>query len=321
MNVERLQPGLWLAGAVGALAAFGWLQFKAPAPLLAPARVSTEERVRTAGLDGPGVSARRQIECDTDEPVKTQAWIIGAPQRHGRVLVWLHGLGDNRAAALLLERHTRHLGMPLLAIDLRAHGDSEGDRLTWGIREKTDVSACLDVFGWYAGTPVRALILGIGYGGLVALHAAADDPRVRAFAVIDPLGGLPDSAGPLLGNAPSFWVGYMTRRAGRIGGFDPEATRPESLMPLLAAKPGLFIESNDNPPEKHALLDRLLGNKPGAKRHAVLPEVSRTQIIVKFGTDVMAQLHPFVKVVDWGPEPVVVANPATATPLSAAPAP
>jgi pimeloyl-ACP methyl ester carboxylesterase len=75
----------------------------------------------------------------------------------------------------------RASGMAATAVDLRGHGET-GGALDGGVLD--DVAACLDDLAAAGHAPLG--IRGSSMGGMLALHAAARDPRVRAVVAICP---------------------------------------------------------------------------------------------------------------------------------------
>jgi pimeloyl-ACP methyl ester carboxylesterase len=75
----------------------------------------------------------------------------------------------------------RAAGMAAAAVDLRGHGET-GGALDGGVLD--DVAACLDDLAAAGHAPLG--IRGSSMGGMLALHAAARDPRVRAVVAICP---------------------------------------------------------------------------------------------------------------------------------------
>jgi pimeloyl-ACP methyl ester carboxylesterase len=75
----------------------------------------------------------------------------------------------------------RAAGMAAAAVDLRGHGET-GGTLDAGVLD--DVAACLDGLAAAGHAPLG--IRGSSMGAMLALHAAARDPRVRAVVAICP---------------------------------------------------------------------------------------------------------------------------------------
>jgi len=95
----------------------------------------------------------------------------GAPRRG--VIVYLHGIADNRQSVWGLVARLLPKGYDVVAYDGRAHGQSGGDACTYGYYEKQDLRRVIDALG-----ERQVILFGTSLGAAVALQAAADDPRV-----------------------------------------------------------------------------------------------------------------------------------------------
>ena len=94
------------------------------------------------------VSTIRQWERERDwEPVRVNApdgkilrgtYIENRRDSHKTVIL-IHGLYQNRTMCLPYMDEYRRLGYNILLIDLRGHGESEGDHTEWGISEVDDL--------------------------------------------------------------------------------------------------------------------------------------------------------------------------------------
>ncbi|WP_217913124.1 alpha/beta fold hydrolase [Miltoncostaea marina] len=103
-----------------------------------------------------------------------------APAGSPGVLV-VPGLGSRKDNHADFGEALAAAGMAALALDLRGHGES-GGRLDGGARD--DVAAGLDALAAAGHAPLG--VRGSSMGGLLALDAAARDPRVRAVVAICP---------------------------------------------------------------------------------------------------------------------------------------
>jgi fermentation-respiration switch protein FrsA (DUF1100 family) len=118
-------------------------------------------------------------------------WIpVDAPRA---VVILLHGMDGQDASTMLGHATWLHeAGYAALALDMRAHGRSGGERIGLAFEEPQDVAAALD---WLATQPsldgVPVALLGVSMGGATALRAAAVRPdvdaviSVSAFASVD----------------------------------------------------------------------------------------------------------------------------------------
>jgi pimeloyl-ACP methyl ester carboxylesterase len=168
----------------------------------------------------------------------------------------LPGLGDGKEEApyqfysLALARQ----GYRVILVDHRGHGRSTGDRISYGACESRDMVQVLDALqqrGLIAG---EVGAVGISYGASIAICWAAIDPRLRVVVALEPFSSLHDAesdAGPMMLGAYRWMYSIddfrdITRRMGRLAGFDPD--RQNALVAIAhTSTPILLIhgESDD----------------------------------------------------------------------------
>jgi len=121
----------------------------------------------------------RSVEFESGG-LRLRGWFFPAeaPRREITV-VYLHGVGDNRASGVWIAGQLVRRGFDVLAYDSRGQGASEGDACTYGVRERHDVSRALDAVG-----ARKAVLVGVSLGAAVALQAAPDEPRVMAVVAV-----------------------------------------------------------------------------------------------------------------------------------------
>lgn len=96
---------------------------------------------------------------------QVSGWFLPGCAGEGAVLL-LHGVRSNRLQMLERARWLQQEGIACLVVDLPSHGESSGDRITFGRREALGVQAAL---GW-----LRARLPGEKLGGLgVSLGGAS----------------------------------------------------------------------------------------------------------------------------------------------------
>ncbi len=106
------------------------------------------------------------------------------------VLVFLHGLGDQKEAMLsFTEAYASH-GYVAVAPDLRAHGQSAGRYTSFGFFEKKDLVRLLDALSKQNIDVSRVGVLGGSLGAATALQWAGIDPRVKAVIAVAPFAEL-----------------------------------------------------------------------------------------------------------------------------------
>jgi len=151
--------------------------------------------VRNANLDADAAEAMlrrpvREISLTTADGLRLAGWYSPGPARQAVIVV--HGINANRMAVLPEAARLAEAGYHLLLLDLRGHGRSEGDQLTYGYREALDVLAAVD---FLAARPEIEQVgaLGTSYGGAAVARAAALDPRLRAVVIESSYSSLPDA--------------------------------------------------------------------------------------------------------------------------------
>jgi len=178
-----------------------------PEQLIAAGRISAHRRVRVA--DG--------VELDT--------WIISPrsePQR-GTVVI-LHGLADSKASYLGLGERLAKMGYGIVLPDLRAHGQSGGQHVTFGALEKRDVKRLVDNLVAAGDARKPLYVIGISMGAAIAVRYAALDNCCRGVVAVAPYKDARDVVRrmvPLMGQATyeAVWA-----RAAQTAGFDPNDT-------------------------------------------------------------------------------------------------
>jgi pimeloyl-ACP methyl ester carboxylesterase len=148
------------------------------------------------------------------------------PAARGTIFV-LHGIRDSKRSMVGVGEAFRREGYRVVLVDLRGHGQSTGDWLSFGDREGRDLKEVADAL---AAEGVLALPVGVygpSYGGAAALQMARRDPRVRAVVTVATYTRMRDIV-PLYSErvAPRWLlttadVSAAMDRAGVLGDFDP----------------------------------------------------------------------------------------------------
>jgi len=111
------------------------------------------------------------------------AWYL--PASNGCTLICCHGIHDNRGQWLeqVARLHERS-GYGALLFDFAGHGQSEGDTVTYGVRERDDVVAIITWLRARGDVNMDGLaIMGYSLGAIAATLAAATLPELRALVI------------------------------------------------------------------------------------------------------------------------------------------
>jgi dipeptidyl aminopeptidase/acylaminoacyl peptidase len=241
----RLRPLLliFLLPLLGALAAGGYflLQGRRIAQgLLHPPPVPVERPEATGELAG-----LEDVAFTTADGLVLRGWYV--PSRNRAAVVLVHGFADNRAQLLFEARVLARGGYGVLLFDLRAHGESGGDQVTWGDGERRDVTAALDFVSARPDVdPARVGLFGFSMGGTTSLLVASEDARVKAVAAAGAYPALEADIysgygkwGALSAEPVLWWL--------RRGGVDVDTVRPIDGMCRLQGRPLLLVNGDVDP--------------------------------------------------------------------------
>jgi fermentation-respiration switch protein FrsA (DUF1100 family) len=234
---------LW-ASALAAVSALAYLAigYMVAARLSGPVREPADRTPADAGLP------YRTVAFESGDGLLLEGWWIEPPDA-SRTAVLVHGWGGGKYNAHVVEtaRVYAGAGFDVLMLDLRAHGGSEGERVTLGYREVRDVRATLAWLEERGTGPGEVVLHGWSMGGATVLRAApgtgvAAVVAESAYANLPPLlrERLPEASGlPAFFNPGIFFMGR------RFLGIDAWAVRPEEDARRLYKEgvPCMFIHS------------------------------------------------------------------------------
>lgn len=182
----------------------------------------------------------------TGDRLKLTAWWIPCSRATGRCAILLHGYGDAKVGAIAWAPTLHELGFNILALDLRAHGGSEGDACTAGFFERHDVSQVIDQLRRDKPRETGKIVLfGVSLGAAVAAATAVLREDVAAVVMECPFADYELAAAShadVLG-APGKHLQTMAfRQAQKMARADFSAVRPVDLIPRIAC-PLMVIRS------------------------------------------------------------------------------
>jgi len=169
-----------------------------------------------------------------------------APGRNRGVIILIHGLGGVGADMISHARFLASVGYGVFLIDLRAHGSSDGDTSTFGLREGDDVAGAVDYLLKRVDVDGSKIgVLGISLGAQAALRGALKTKDIHALVleglgpvILSDHGGRPDSLTRWL-NYPFNWLNYLVYKF-MIGGKDRGVLE---VIGEVAPRPILLIAS------------------------------------------------------------------------------
>jgi pimeloyl-ACP methyl ester carboxylesterase len=173
----------------------------------------------------------------TNQNLKISAWWIPAAVRSERCVVIIHGYADSKIGGIAWAPTFRAMGYNVLAIDLRAHGESGGTQTTAGYFERHDVSQVIDQIRAQRPAAARDVVLfGVSLGAAVAGATAALRDDVAAVIMESPYSDYPSAAqthGDNLGMPGPLFQRAAIALAQRMSGADLYEYGPVRVIPTL----------------------------------------------------------------------------------------
>jgi fermentation-respiration switch protein FrsA (DUF1100 family) len=180
-----------------------------------------------------------------EDRLPLRGWFL--PASSDRAIVLIHGLDSNRwrhDSAAGLTKLYLDAGYNVLLFDLRAQGESGGDRLGLGWYERRDVAGAVAVLRARGFAPGKIGLHGGSYGAATALLATAAIPEVGAVVADSAFADSRDLFDAEIkgrtGLPPVFTPG-ISAFVGAFYGLDLATIPPLRAVPLIAPRPILFI--------------------------------------------------------------------------------
>ena len=185
----------------------------------------------------------------TRQKLKMAAWWIPAISPSSKCAVIVHGYADAKIGGIAWAPTFRAMGYNVLAIDLRAHGESEGTQTTAGYFERHDLSQIIDQIRAQRPAATRELVLfGVSLGAAVAGATAAMRDDIDAVIMDCPYSDYPTAAqthARVMGMPGPMFQRMAIALAQRMSGADLLACAPVRVIPTLAC-PLMVIHGADD---------------------------------------------------------------------------
>jgi pimeloyl-ACP methyl ester carboxylesterase len=224
--------------------------------------ITATDRAVAADLASTLGASLDSVSISGDDGAALRAWLFTPSRPNTHSVLLLHGITSNRAAMSGAARLFLEAGYRTLAVDLRAHGDSDGELGVSGTREADDVrrwiawlgngqsDGCVYAFGSSLGAGIAVQAADApGLCAVVAVSVFAS-PRETVFDRIgDRLHTGPWAGRTLLRPAVESGLAYVRLRYGvdlAAASADDAAAGPGAPILLIHGA------DDDNTPARHA---------------------------------------------------------------------
>jgi uncharacterized protein len=129
-------------------------------------------------------STWEDVRVSAGDGVSLDGWRFTPRQPNGSVVMLLHGIADNRLGMLAHASFLLRNGFSVLLPDLRGHGASGGELITYGIKEADDVRCWADLLLHDHAT--RLYGIGQSLGAAILVQSLKTEPRFRAIVADSP---------------------------------------------------------------------------------------------------------------------------------------
>ncbi len=189
----------------------------------------------------------------------------------GTVLV-LHGIFMRSAWMMPQAKMLAAAGYRAVLVDLRGHGRSGGERLTFGRQEAEDLAQVIDELERRELLAGRVGVYGFSYGATAAIHLAGVDPRIDAVVAVAPFCTIRDEI-PRFGRVMIPGAGWLVPEAvyqnavdeaGRLAEFDPDSDTALEALKHTDAQVLLV----------HGRGDLVIPHRDSVRLHEAAPEKS-----------------------------------------------
>lgn len=164
----------------------------------------------------------------TNDQLTLKGYFIPKAQAKGTIIM-LHGIRAYKEHFIQIASRVHQEGFNLVLLDNRAHGQSDGEYCTFGVKEKEDVSVLID---YLIAREVKGSIglWGQSLGGAIALQSMAHDHRV-SFGIIESTFTqfsiiADDYFVRFAPFVPKWYRSYLINKGAKLADFDPQDAQP-----------------------------------------------------------------------------------------------
>jgi uncharacterized protein len=133
-------------------------------------------------IDNYGITFEH-VEVNSSDGFLIKCW-VSFVSAYAPTIVLCHGLGSSKHTMLIHAHYLIQAGYNVLLFDFRAHGESSGEKTSFGYLEKNDFKAVIDYLLSREDLQCKKIgVLGESMGAAVSILASGDYPEIRALCV------------------------------------------------------------------------------------------------------------------------------------------
>ncbi len=232
------------------------------------------ERVTFQEVLSPDDYGAVAISLTTSDNLKLQAWEVTAAQPKA-TLVFVSGIQNPSVTAYFPHAAwLREAGYSSVLLEMRAHGQSEGDKICFGMKEYRDVEAAVNYIKTH--NPDQPVVgFGVSMGGATMLNAMGELPSLDGVIALSSFTNWPDvfCQNMSMMGLPE-WFGTMEKPfiwlyLGFQHGFDSLKVNPQDEITKLGDRPSLLMHSKGDTQVPFVNFERLTKMAPLAETYVI----------------------------------------------------
>jgi uncharacterized protein len=240
-------------------------------------------------------SSFETIKITTEDDFKLDAWLVKIPNAKGTVAMF-HGHASKKSALLMEAQSFRELGYNTLLVDLRAHGNSEGNTCTIGYNEGADVKASYDYLQKRGEKNI--VLYGISLGAATITKAMNDYTIAPSKIIIElPFGSLPEAVAgrvKMMGLPAQPVATMLTFWGGVLHGFWAFNMVPSEYAKKIKC-PTLLNSGKNDPRATPKEINDIYNNLAGVKKQVVFENSAHESLCTKEHEKWMANVSQFLQ--------------------------
>ena len=179
-------------------------------------------------------------DISTGKQIKLGGWWMPSKIQSARCVILIHGFGDAKVGAIAFAPMLSAMHLNILAIDLRAHGQSEGKFTTAGVYEQHDVCEVItQLKNLLPEQTKQVMLFGISMGAAVAAATAILRDDITHLLMESPYASFAQAAmqhAQVLGAPGGFIQRWAFASAQQTANVDFATVRPVDLIVKVPCK-------------------------------------------------------------------------------------
>jgi uncharacterized protein len=124
-------------------------------------------------------------ELKSFDGLELQGYFLEAKKPTNKTVLLVHGyLGDGQDMGLYGQYYYEHLGYNIFTVDLRGHGESEGDYIGFGWHDRLDIVDWVDMLVEKQGSNSEIVLHGVSMGAATVLMVSGEELPNNVKAIV-----------------------------------------------------------------------------------------------------------------------------------------